>query len=263
MIWEDLKEELVLTDLDAESSGEVFERLGKTLIEEGYCRESYIDALKTREKDFPTGVNMGGVGIAIPHTDKSHVYKGAVAIGILKKPVKFYQMGTTDEVVMARLVFMLAVDDPEGIFTKDSAGAAGFKHTETIDGVYEKTGRHPHYKRKRTVTFLNRKNERRFIMSAVNILSVCGSGTVTSSMVAAKLKEKLGERGYSVSTTEARPTEALNLAQSGRFDVLAHTSPLPDGDYGIPMVNAFACITGMGEDEFFNQIVEALRSVGK
>lgn len=56
---------------------------------------------------------MGGVGIAIPHTDKSHVYKGGVAIGILKKPVKFYQMGTTDEVVMARLVFMLAVDDPE------------------------------------------------------------------------------------------------------------------------------------------------------
>lgn len=41
------------------------------------------------------------------------MYKGAVAIGILKKPVKFYQMGTTDEVVMARLVFMLAVDDPE------------------------------------------------------------------------------------------------------------------------------------------------------
>ena len=50
-------------------------------------------------------------------------------------------------------------------------------------------------------------------MAAVNILSVCGSGTVTSSMVAAKLKEKLGERGYSVTTTEARPTEALNLAK--------------------------------------------------
>ena len=62
-------------------------------------------------------------------------------------------------------------------------------------------------------------------MAAVNILSVCGSGTVTSSMVAAKLKEKLGERGYSVSTTEARPTEALNLATSGRFDILTHTSP--------------------------------------
>lgn len=113
MIWEDLKEELVLTGLNAESSGEVFEQLGKTLIKEGYCKDSYIDALKMREKDFPTGVNMGGVGIAIPHTDKSHVHRGAVAIGILRKPVKFYQMGTTDEIVMARLVFMLAVDDPE------------------------------------------------------------------------------------------------------------------------------------------------------
>ena len=97
-------------------------------------------------------------------------------------------------------------------------------------------------------------------MAAVNILSVCGSGTVTSSMVAAKLKEKLGERGYSVSTTEARPTEALNLATSGRFDILTHTSPLPDGDY---TVNAFACITGMGEDQFFEDVVAALKSVGK
>lgn len=113
MIWEDLKEELVLTGLEAESSGEVFERLGKTLIKEGYCKDSYIDALKAREKDFPTGVNMAGIGIAIPHTDKSHVHKGAVAIGVLKKPVKFYQMGIIDEVVMARLIFMLAVDDPE------------------------------------------------------------------------------------------------------------------------------------------------------
>lgn len=100
-------------------------------------------------------------------------------------------------------------------------------------------------------------------MSVVNILSVCGSGTVTSSMVAAKLKEKLGDRGYSVSTTEARPTEALNLAQSGRFDIITNTSPLPDGDYGIPAVNAFACITGIGEEEFFDQVVEALKSVGK
>ena len=47
----------------------------------------------------------------------------------------------------------------------------------------------------------------------------------------------------------ARPTEALNLATSGKiFDILtilqAH---FKDGDYGIPTVNAFsACITGMG-----------------
>ncbi|MGI6109048.1 MAG: PTS sugar transporter subunit IIB [Eubacteriaceae bacterium] len=100
-------------------------------------------------------------------------------------------------------------------------------------------------------------------MKAVSILSICGSGTVTSSMVAAKLKDKLAGRGYKVSAVEAKPTEALNLAQSGRFDIIAHTSPLPKADYGIPCVNAFACVTGMGEDKFFDDIVEALKSVGK
>lgn len=100
-------------------------------------------------------------------------------------------------------------------------------------------------------------------MKQVSILSICGSGTVTSSMVAAKLKDKLSQRGYSVTATEAKPTEALNLAQSGRFDVIAHTSPLPRGEYGIPCVNAFSCITGIGEDKFFDDVVEALKSVGK
>lgn len=98
---------------------------------------------------------------------------------------------------------------------------------------------------------------------AINILSICGSGTVTSSMVAAKLKDKLAQKGYAVTTTEARPTEALNLAQSGRFDILTHTSPLPKGDYGMPVINAFACVIGVGEDKFIDEVVEALRSIGK
>ncbi len=88
-------------------------------------------------------------------------------------------------------------------------------------------------------------------MKKISILSVCGSGTVTSSMVAGKVKEFLKDKGYNASATEARPTEALNLAQSGRFDFITFTSPLQSGDYVIPTVNAFACLTGIGEDEFF------------
>lgn len=100
-------------------------------------------------------------------------------------------------------------------------------------------------------------------MKKVNILSVCGSGTVTSSMVAGKLKEALEEHGISVSSTEARPTEALNLAQSGRFDFIAYTSPLQAGEYGIPTINAFACLTGMGEDEFIEETLKIIRELKK
>ena len=100
MIWEDLNENLIVPDLEAKSSDEVFEKLGGLFIAEGYCRDTYVDALKDREKDFPTGVNMGSIGIAIPHTDKQHVIKGGVEIGVLKEPE-------------VKLVFMLAVEDPK------------------------------------------------------------------------------------------------------------------------------------------------------
>lgn len=112
MIWEDLNDNLIIPDLNAKNKEQVFQILGGKLIEEGYCKDSYIDALIEREKDFPTGINMGEIGIAMPHTDKEHVNKSAVAIGVLKEPVHFFQMSSTDEPVDAKLIFMLAVEDP-------------------------------------------------------------------------------------------------------------------------------------------------------
>ena len=46
MIWEDLNENLIVPDLEAENSEEVFEKLGGLFIAEGYCRDTYVDALK-------------------------------------------------------------------------------------------------------------------------------------------------------------------------------------------------------------------------
>lgn len=117
MVWEDLNENLILLDLDLKSSEEVFRTIGGTLTEEGYCKDTYVQALIDREKDFPTGINMGNFGIAIPHTDRGHVIKGGVAIGQLRTPVEFYQMGSMDEEVCAKLIFMLAVDDPKSHLT--------------------------------------------------------------------------------------------------------------------------------------------------
>lgn len=34
-----------------------------------------MQALKDREAEFPTGINTGEKGVAIPHTDVSHVNK--------------------------------------------------------------------------------------------------------------------------------------------------------------------------------------------
>lgn len=94
-------------------------------------------------------------------------------------------------------------------------------------------------------------------MKKVSILSVCGAGTVTSSMIAGALKRKLRDT-YDVSAIEAKLTEALELARSGRFDLITYTSPLPEGDYGIPAINALPCLTGVGEDKFFEDVIKMI-----
>lgn len=112
MIWEELNPSLILTEVDAQSYEDVMKVLGGTLIREGYAKDTYIEGLIEREKEYPTGLDVGGFGVAIPHTNVSHVNKQGIAIGILKKPVTFVQMGTDDEMVDVNLVFMLAVVDP-------------------------------------------------------------------------------------------------------------------------------------------------------
>lgn len=112
MIWEGLQKSLILMEMEADDSQDVFKQLGGALIKEGYAKDSYIDALAAREKDYPTGLDIDGFGVAIPHTDVSHVNKAGTAIAVLKSPVTFIQMGTDDEEVEVKLVFMLSVTDP-------------------------------------------------------------------------------------------------------------------------------------------------------
>lgn len=100
-------------------------------------------------------------------------------------------------------------------------------------------------------------------MKNYQVLSVCGSGTVTSSMVAEKLKETLEEKGYIITTTEANPNEALALAQTGKYDFITFTSPLPAGDYGIPVISAIGFLTGFGEEEFLEEIDDVLDNLSK
>lgn len=112
MIWEELNKSLITIGMEADSYQDVFKQLGGALIREGYAKSSYIEALTAREKEYPTGLDIDGVGVAIPHTDVSHVKKAGIAIAVLKHPVTFIQMGTDDEEVSVKLVFMLSVVDP-------------------------------------------------------------------------------------------------------------------------------------------------------
>ncbi|MCD8170975.1 MAG: PTS sugar transporter subunit IIA [Clostridiales bacterium] len=113
MIWNELDSRLITVSMDVDSKDGIMENMGGRFVELGYCRSSYIQALKDREMEFPTGIDIDGVGVAMPHTDVSHVNRAGIGIATLKKPVAFVHMATDDTPVPVRVVFMLAVDDPQ------------------------------------------------------------------------------------------------------------------------------------------------------
>jgi PTS system galactitol-specific IIA component len=105
--------ELVVMDMRASSDQEAIEILAGKLIRTGYVKEGYVQAVKDREKAFCTGLALGEACIALPHTDAIHVNREAVAIGVLRQPVTFGEMGTQDDKVNVQLMFMLAIRKSE------------------------------------------------------------------------------------------------------------------------------------------------------
>ncbi|WP_313577678.1 PTS sugar transporter subunit IIA [Lacrimispora sp.] len=104
---------LVIMDLQAETNQDAIKAMSSLLFEQGYVKESYIEAVKEREKVFYTGLGFEELGVALPHTDAVHVIHQAIAIGILKKPVAFKTMGELDGTVDVKLMFMLAINKPD------------------------------------------------------------------------------------------------------------------------------------------------------
>lgn len=118
MIWEEMDKNLIVTNIEAQSPNDVFDILGQRFIDLGYSKDDYVIALKEREEQFPTGLDIMGFGVAIPHTDAGHVCKETVGIATLKEGVRFIQMGSDDTEVMVKVVFMLGIKDPQSHIKK-------------------------------------------------------------------------------------------------------------------------------------------------
>ena len=124
MVWKELDTDFIFMALEANTYADVMEQMGQTFIQKGYCKDTFVKALIEREQEYPTGLDIDGFGVAMPHTNVNHVCKPAIGIGILKNPVTFLHMGTDDEKVDVQVVFILAVDDP-------------VSHLEKIQGILD------------------------------------------------------------------------------------------------------------------------------
>ena len=135
MIWNELDSGLFAVGLDAKTKDDIMESMGGRFVELGYCKPSYVQALKDREVEFPTGIDIDGAGVAMPHTDVSHVNRAGIGIATLKEPVEFVHMATDDVPVEVRVVFMLAVDNPNKHLEKIQNILAVFQDKQALERI--------------------------------------------------------------------------------------------------------------------------------
>jgi galactitol PTS system EIIA component len=110
-----LVDDLIRVSFSAATWEDVLRRLAADLYAAGRVRAAYEDAVVARERTFPTGLEVNGVGVAIPHADIEHVVAPAVAVATLAAPVAFGEMGNPQSSVQVSVVCMLAIHRADAV----------------------------------------------------------------------------------------------------------------------------------------------------
>ena len=86
---------------------ELFETMFKTMFQAGVVKSDYLEGIKEREEEYPTGLLINDIGFAIPHTDSSKVNYSQICFASLNQPVEFLNMGDKNEKIKVELVQIL------------------------------------------------------------------------------------------------------------------------------------------------------------
>jgi PTS system galactitol-specific IIB component len=97
----------------------------------------------------------------------------------------------------------------------------------------------------------------------LKILTVCGSGVVSSSMAATRIVEILEKAGIKrVKTFELTPAMIMSHLEREPADLIVSTTKITE-KLEIPVINAVALFSGIGEDEFIADLVNTAKQILK
>ena len=101
--------ELVFFDFEASDRVDFFTKMSQILMDKGYVKESWLDAIMTRESNYPTGLAFEHISVALPHVDPEHLVKPYIAVIKPKEPVIFEGMAGIGGDIPAELIVNLGL----------------------------------------------------------------------------------------------------------------------------------------------------------
>ncbi|WP_459502482.1 PTS sugar transporter subunit IIA [Bacillus sp. C1] len=105
-------EQFIYPKLSGTTFKEILEKVSTDLLIQGFVKETFSQAVLEREMHHPTGLPTGNIGVAIPHTDSSHIIQPVISVITLESSIPFTLMGNLEkETTNVQVLFLLALQD--------------------------------------------------------------------------------------------------------------------------------------------------------
>jgi PTS system galactitol-specific IIA component len=130
-----VRPECIFADLEVKNRDEALTFLASHLVSQGYCADSFVEAILERERLHPSGLPMPGHKIAIPHTDAEHVHRSVILFARLKNPVHFDSMGGPGESLPVQMISMFALKEKKLIGDMLETLITVYQHNEVLDAI--------------------------------------------------------------------------------------------------------------------------------
>lgn len=122
-----------------QDKSEVFDAVHKLVLANQWVTKDFSEKILEREEKFPTGIDQGDFGVAIPHTDPEWVKKEFIALIIPQKPVLFQRMDDMEQDIQADFIFILGLNQPHEQLAMLQNLMQLIQNTELLEGLYKKT----------------------------------------------------------------------------------------------------------------------------
>lgn len=129
-----LDKNLVIIGLDGKNKEDVLFELSEKLKQRDFVQPDFLSQVLEREEKYPTGL-LASVPLALCHTEAQYVKRSAMAVATLLKPVEFHEMGNPEDVVLAEIVFLLALHDPKDQVLWLKRMANLFKNEQALQAI--------------------------------------------------------------------------------------------------------------------------------
>lgn len=92
------------------------------------------------------------------------------------------------------------------------------------------------------------------------ILSVCGTGGVTSGVITQKVQELLKANNIDADFTNTNAFSVHSRMENQKYDLIITSTRMKSPDESIPLVNCVAFLTGVNEEAVKQKILEILQT---